>query len=153
MASCPCHQRTLPGTYWLQIWVVWHVYAHTECTHVHAYTHTAGFIFPQLCWTTSPSTIWRGNTVTYKPFRNTTGFMPNWIISFYTLCQFLEINNRPFHVGLWSHQLSHGVFADVFRLGLLLQNSTGQVKPSQVGLSQGLRYVLCTRWPGHVLAT
>lgn len=29
------------------------------------------------------------------------------------LCQFLEISNRSFYVGLYFHQFSHGIFPDV----------------------------------------
>lgn len=136
MASCPCHQRNPPGTYWLQIWVVWHVCTHTACTHIHTYTHAPRFLFPQLYWATFPSTVWWDNTVICKPFRNQARFLANWIISFYTLCQFLEINNRPFHIGLWSHQLSHGIFPDVSALGCYYKKH----RPSWP--VAGLRYLL-----------
>lgn len=92
-------------------------YMHMLHAHTHTYTYAPRVLFPQLCWATFPSTVWRDNIVIYKPFRNRTRFLPNWILSFYTLCQFLEINNRPFHIGLWSHQLSYGIFPDVSVLG------------------------------------
>lgn len=109
-------------------------YVHTLCAHT--YTYAPRFLFPQLCWATFPSTVWRDSTVIYKPFRNRTGFLPNWIVSFYTLCQFLEINNRPFHIGLWSHQLSHGIFPDVSVLGCYYKKH----RPSWP--VAGLRYLL-----------
>lgn len=82
------------------------------CIHIHQ-----DLFFSQLCLSVLPSSICWGNVVIYKSFRNPTAFMPNWIISFCTLCQFLEINNRPFQFSLWSHQLSHGIFPDVSVLG------------------------------------
>ena len=111
-------------------------YVHTLHAHIYTLTHTQRFLFPQLCWAIFPPTVWRDNTVICKPFRNRTRFLPNWIISFYTLCQFLEINNRPFHIGLWSHQLSHGIFPDVSSLGCYYKKH----RPSWP--VAGLRYLL-----------
>ena len=44
MASCPCHQRNPPGTYWLQICLA-HIC--TCCMHIHTHTHMhQEFFFP-----------------------------------------------------------------------------------------------------------
>lgn len=143
MASCPCHQRNPPGTYWLQIWVVWHV-----CTplpaHIHTYTHAPDFFSPN--FTELLFLLLSGETTQwYASLSEVVRFLANWIISFYTLCQFLEINNEPFHIGLWSHQLSHGIFPDVSALGCYYKKH----RPSWP--VAGLRYLLFAKWPDHVL--
>lgn len=48
----------------------------------------------------------------YTSFQNSE-IHANWMISFCSMCQFLEIINRPFHVGLCFHQFSYGIFPDV----------------------------------------
>lgn len=114
----------------------WHICVHMY-PQVHTHTHTHRFIFPQFCWTTSSSTIWPGNTVIYKPFRNPAGFMPNWIISSCTWCQFLEINNRPLHFGLWSHQLSQDIFPDVSVLGCYYKKTQHKLSQAKLACSRG----------------
>lgn len=131
-------------SYWLLIWVVWRIYTHILHTYAYTPTHT-DLIFLNFA---------------KLPFLRLSGMAVQWYTSlseiqldscptesFHSaLCvQFLEINNRPLHFGLWSPPAQSGCFSRCFRLGLLLQKNTTQVKPGQAGLPLGLRNVLFSK--------
>lgn len=121
MASCPCHQRNPPAAYWLQICL-----AHMCTLCMHTYTYAPRVLFPQLGWATFPSTVWRDNTVIFKPFRNRTRFLPNWILSFYICVSSWKLTIDRFTL-VFDPTSSVMVFFQMFPSWVAITKSTGQV--------------------------